>query len=141
VTKTLPLIMLLALAPSQSLTHSNPQFVTRTQLQQVNCLAEAIYYEARGEPHRGKLAVAYVIHNRVKSPKFPPTVCAVVRQPGQFTYKRSKHVRIPPAFTALAYKALTEPYKFNALYFHSNKITPQWGHKVYARIGNHIFYS
>ena len=44
------------------------------------CLAEAIYFEARGEPVEGQFAVAEVILNRVESPKFPNSICKVVRQ-------------------------------------------------------------
>jgi spore germination cell wall hydrolase CwlJ-like protein len=47
---------------------------------QVDCVAKAIYFEARGEPFEGQLAVANVINNRVKSSKFPNTHCGVVHQ-------------------------------------------------------------
>ena len=42
------------------------------------CLAEAIYFEARGEPVEGQFAVAEVILNRVDSPKFPNSICTLV---------------------------------------------------------------
>lgn len=45
------------------------------------CLAEAVYFEAKGEPLSGKIAVAQVVLNRVNSPQFPNTVCGVVYQP------------------------------------------------------------
>src|SRR5262249_58140344 len=44
------------------------------------CLAEAIYFEARGEAVRGQMAVAQVVLNRVFSEKYPNTVCGVVYQ-------------------------------------------------------------
>ena len=44
------------------------------------CLATAIYFEARGEPIRGQIAVGQVILNRVRSPQFPQTICGVVYQ-------------------------------------------------------------
>lgn len=44
------------------------------------CLAMNIYHEARGEPLAGQLAVALVVTNRVESPRFPDTVCSVVKQ-------------------------------------------------------------
>lgn len=47
---------------------------------QVNCLADAMYYEARGESQRGQTAVAYVVVNRTASGKFPPSICGVVHQ-------------------------------------------------------------
>ena len=47
---------------------------------QLNCLAQNIYHEARGESYRGKVAVANVTMNRVRSKKFPGTICGVVKQ-------------------------------------------------------------
>ena len=44
------------------------------------CLAEAIYFESRGEPLAGQIAVAEVILNRVDSPAYPNTVCGVTHQ-------------------------------------------------------------
>lgn len=135
--KTLLLVPLLI--PLNVLPSNIPQPVTQVPHKEIDCLAEAIYHEARGEPLKGQLAVAYVIINRVKSHKFPPTACAVVRQPGQFTYKHTKN-KVPHKYKALAYSALTKPYKFKALYFHSVKISPGWNKRKYAKIGNHIFY-
>lgn len=48
--------------------------------EQLDCLAANIYHEARGESYNGKLAVAHVTMNRVKSSRFPNTVCDVVYQ-------------------------------------------------------------
>jgi spore germination cell wall hydrolase CwlJ-like protein len=44
------------------------------------CLAEAVYYEGRNETLEGQIAVAQVVLNRVRSGKWPDTICAVVRQ-------------------------------------------------------------
>ena len=60
-------------------------FVTATILlgyepRELQCLSEAIYFEARGEPLIGQLAVGNVIMNRVSSPRFPNTICKVVHQ-------------------------------------------------------------
>lgn len=52
---------------------------------QLKCLGKVIFHEARGEPLKGKLAVAHVVMNRVKSDLFPDTICQVVYQPRQFT--------------------------------------------------------
>ena len=52
------------------------------------CLAEAIYFEARGTGTTGETAVAHVVVNRAKSPKFGPrTVCGVVADGCQFSYR------------------------------------------------------
>lgn len=58
--------------------------------QQVECLAEAIYHEARGEPEEGQAAVAAVVLNRVRQSHWPDTVCDVVYEPGQFVWHNPK---------------------------------------------------
>ena len=46
----------------------------------IHCMAEAIYFESRGEPLLGQIAVGNVILNRVSSNRFPNTICKVVHQ-------------------------------------------------------------
>lgn len=53
---------------------------------EVNCLAAAIYKEARSEPDKCKQAVAEVILNRKEHPEYPNTICKVVKQPKQFSW-------------------------------------------------------
>ena len=59
---------------------------------QMSCLAEALYFEARGEPIKGQLAVGEVVLNRVEDPRYPNSICKVVNQGTgrrfacQFTY-------------------------------------------------------
>lgn len=55
---------------------------------EITCLAQAVYYEARGEPLEGKKAVAIVTLNRKNNPKFPSTICGVVYQKGQYSWTR-----------------------------------------------------
>lgn len=50
---------------------------------ELDCLALNIYFEARGEPLQGKLAVGYVVINRVGDKEFPANVCQVVQQGGE----------------------------------------------------------
>src|SRR5262249_13224301 len=52
------------------------------------CLAKAVYFEARGESLEGQLAVAQVIMNRAASGIYPPSICGVVTQPAQFSFIR-----------------------------------------------------
>src|SRR5687768_14010949 len=52
------------------------------------CLAGAVYFEARGEPIEGQLAVAEVVLNRAASGRYPPRICDVVTQPWQFSFIR-----------------------------------------------------
>jgi len=64
----------------------------RTEL---TCLALNIYHEARGEIATGQLAVGMVTMNRVLSPAYPKSVCAVVYQPKQFSWTGEKAIEGP----------------------------------------------
>jgi hypothetical protein len=61
----------------------------------LKCLAQAVYFEARGEPIEGQLAVAEVVINRARSGLYPDNYCDVVTQPAQFSFVR--HGQIPAA--------------------------------------------
>lgn len=116
----------------------------------LNCLAEAIYHEARGESVKGQAAVAEVVLNRVDSDKFASSVCGVVNQPSQFSYtiggkkpirNKSAYLRardIARAALAGAPRVLTG----GATYFHTPAVSPSWSHRFQrtAKIGQHIFY-
>jgi len=116
----------------------------------LSCLAGAIYFESKGEPLSGQLAVADVIINRTKSDRFPSTICGVVEQPGQFSFVR--HGAIPhidtdrPAYRtamAVAQIALAKDWQNpapTALYFHAKRVKPGWGLTQVASIGHHVFY-
>lgn len=112
------------------------------------CLATAVYFEARGEPLEGQLAVAQVIQNRVQSGRYAGSVCGVVYQPGQFTFA---HSRTPATGSndwkvaqAIALIALTDGYREvapHAMAFHASRVAPNWNdRRMVSRIGNHIFY-
>lgn len=112
------------------------------------CLAEALYFEARGEGRNGQRAVAEVILNRVDSGAFPNSVCGVVHQRGQFTYNKGRRMsnaaaaarsrQIAADAIAGAPRALTD----GATYFHTTAVRPSWSKRFTrtARIGSHIFY-
>lgn len=116
----------------------------------LNCMAEAIYHEARGEGARGQAAVAEVILNRVESRQFPSSVCAVVNQPSQFSYtiggrkaigNKAAYLRardIARNALAGAPRVLTG----GATYFHTPAVRPAWSHRFQrtVQIGQHIFY-
>jgi spore germination cell wall hydrolase CwlJ-like protein len=114
------------------------------------CLAAAIYFESKGEPVDGQLAVAEVIINRAKSGRFPDDVCSVVKQRGQFSFVRGGAIPdIDDARTsyrtalAVAKVALANAWQSSApkaLYFHARR-EPMAGRVVrVASIGNHVFY-
>jgi spore germination cell wall hydrolase CwlJ-like protein len=116
----------------------------------VRCLAGAVYFESKGEPLSGQLAVAQVILNRAKSGRFPPDVCGVVTQRGQFSFVRGG--RIPSidearsAYrTAIAVARVALAKAWNgaaekALYFNTADRSPGGRLQRVAMIGNHIFY-
>lgn len=115
--------------------------------QDLQCLSEALYFEARGEGSQGQRAVAEVILNRVDHPRFPKSVCGVVNQSGQFTYKKTR-IRESGAFARaqkIAQAALMGAPRGltnGATYFHTGGVKPSWSRKFErtTRIGSHIFY-
>lgn len=116
---------------------------------ELNCLAVGVYYEAKGEPLSGQLAVADVILNRTKSGRFPKTVCSVLAQRGQFSFVRGGKIPTPPnnaqwrkalAVAQVAQKDLWESPAENALFFHARYVRPSWNRARVATVGNHIFY-
>lgn len=123
-----------------------PQFLFAKTLpsNELKCMAEAIYYEARGESTRGKLAVGQVIMNRVASYKFPNTICKVVYEPNQFSWSsNAKRDYIDSESIRIAKIVMSGNHymaKFPALYFHNKDVSPGWNRRKVAVIGNHIFY-
>jgi spore germination cell wall hydrolase CwlJ-like protein len=125
-------------------------------LREVECLARNIYFEAGGEPRAGKIAVAEVTMNRVKSRQFPRTVCGVVHQKTRGTCQFSwvcegkKNVyRNSPAWNEsikIAENILISKHHYgiigSAKYFHATYVEPEWAEskRVIKKIGQHIFY-
>lgn len=117
---------------------------------ELNCLAIGIYYESKGEPLEGQLAVAEVILNRVESGRFPSSVCSVLTQRGQFSFVRGGKLPQPPAGgqawkTALAVAKVARDDAWdsrvsNALFFHARYVSPGWRRARVGSVGNHIFY-
>lgn len=123
--------------------------------QELECLAQALYFEARGETIKGQAAVAEVILNRVDSPAFPRTVCGVVNQGGsggcQFSYTcdgRAEVISEPEAWkrsakiAAAMLKGAPRTLTEGATYFHTPHVTPRWSKRFEftAQIGSHLFY-
>jgi spore germination cell wall hydrolase CwlJ-like protein len=129
--------------------------------EQWSCLSEALYFEARGETVKGQFAVAEVIMNRVKSSRFPDTLCGVINQGTasgrkyqcQFTYncdgyknviaERQAYERVSKVARAIidgveGSGALTG----GATHYHTTAVRPAWSrtYKNTARIGVHLFY-
>lgn len=119
--------------------------------EQLECLAGAIYFEARGEPLVGQLAVAEVIVNRAASGRFPASYCGVVTQRSQFSFVKGGRMPAAPtgsslyqrarAIAQIAHRDLWSSAAKDAQFFHAARVSPGWsGKKMAARIGNHVFY-
>jgi spore germination cell wall hydrolase CwlJ-like protein len=126
----------------------------------VQCLAENVYFEARGEPVDGQYAVAEVTLNRTRAQHFPRTVCAVVHE-SRWDPVRRRHVAdfswtelgaLSPEDGPAWKQALTVANTVyddlhptvvpHALYYHATSVRPEWARsrREVATIGNHIFY-
>jgi spore germination cell wall hydrolase CwlJ-like protein len=118
------------------------------------CLANAVYFESRGEPIEGQLAVAQVVMNRAASGRYPADLCEVITQKAQFSFIR--HGRFPAADKAseawrkaVAIAKIAEAKVADAgipsdcLWYHATYVSPGWGKRLnrQAQIGLHIFYS
>jgi spore germination cell wall hydrolase CwlJ-like protein len=112
---------------------------------EVNCLAKAIYFEARGEPKEGMVEVANVVLNRVKSGKFPSSICGVVYQPKQFSWTNNEPLILNEQKFYLASRIAIQTIKTHErsnIYWFSAS-TNGWHDlhlKMVKRIGNHKFY-
>ncbi len=122
-----------------------------------NCLAEAIYYEARSESRVGQLAVADVILNRVASPVYPDSICEVVYQGSErhtgcqfsFTCDGSMKARLnekkwreSEMLAGAVLAGIRKPVSRSATHYHADYVSPPWAHTLTptAVIGTHKFY-
>jgi N-acetylmuramoyl-L-alanine amidase len=134
--------------------------IAHIRAREISCLAENIYYEARGESLNGQYAVAEVTMNRVKAPRYPKTVCGVVydtrwdvsrrRFVGHFSWTET-HDRSDPwgppweqakKVATTVYNDSYMPLVPDALHYHAIDVQPAWARQMHAvaRIGNHVFY-
>ncbi len=132
----------------------------KTVNRDLTCLALNVYYEARGESDKGKKAVAKVTLNRVRSKRFPNTICEAVyeqrwdkrrrRYVGAFAWTEFDTLPSPKNRQwKKAWKAAESVYLDpesvqlkGALFYHATRIKPRWAKqkKRIKRIGRHIFY-
>jgi spore germination cell wall hydrolase CwlJ-like protein len=123
---------------------------TTTDGAQHDCLAGAVYFEAKGEPLIGQLSVADVIINRARSGRFPASLCGVVKQRGQFSFVRGGRIpaiarssaawRTAVGVARVALQDLADSPAPKALFFHARRVSPGWKLTRVATVGNHIFY-
>ncbi len=146
--------------PEQKVKFSNDWLDAQPYIEgdaQWRCMAEALYFEARGESVKGQYAVAEVIMNRVASPHFPDTVCHVVHQGGvqryhcQFSYHcdgRAEVIHEHKAYRRVAKVAYSVLHGANthltrgATHYHTTSVRPAWSKRLVetASIGRHDFY-
>ena len=118
---------------------------------ELHCLALNIYHEARGETIGGKFAVGQVTMNRVRSLRYPNSICGVVWQRGQFSWTHDGrpdrpynleawNVALWVARIILDYNPVNVVGR--ATHYHADYVHPKWAatHRRVARIGRHIFY-
>jgi len=120
---------------------------------EVQCLAENLFHEARGEGVEGKEAVAFVTINRVKHHNYGDAVCEVVHEPYQFSWthqgmelnldnpieRRSWEQSQQIALEVLNGERIND--MIGITHYHATHVSPNWGKIQVARVGNHIFYS
>lgn len=131
--------------------------LNRTARQQVDCLAQNMYFESGWEPEAGQIAVAMVTINRQESGNYPSTICGVVKQKiastCQFSWvceyktinniNRDVYMRVR-ALAVYVYanrEHIKDPSR-GALFYHADYVNPGWRNMVYlTKIGRHKFYN
>jgi spore germination cell wall hydrolase CwlJ-like protein len=126
---------------------------TQTGDREMECLANAVYFEARSEPIEGQLAVAEVVLNRASSGRYPTDLCAVITQKAQFSFIRrgrfpsadrgSEAWKKAVAIASIARQKLAGNLPSSVLWYHATYVSPSWGRRLtrQTQIGLHIFYS
>ena len=111
----------------------------------LNLLARVVHGEARGEPYKGKVAVAAVVLNRVESSSFPNTIAGVVYQSGAFSAVKDGQINLTPDSESIraAQDAMNgwDPTGGCLYYYNPNTATDSWirTRTVKTVIGRHYF--
>jgi spore germination cell wall hydrolase CwlJ-like protein len=117
----------------------------------VNCVAEAVYFEARGTSDRSREAVAHVVLNRAEDPEFPDTPCEVVEEGCQFSYNcdgkpetlavREDREEALETAEKVVEGVAPDPTD-GAVFFHNESVSPDWASSAEptAEIDGHTFY-
>ena len=110
---------------------------TQTSDREMECLANAVYFEARSEPIEGQLAVAEVVLNRAASGRYPTDLCAVITQKAQFSFIRrgrfpradrgSEAWKKAVAIASIARQKLAGNLPSSVLWYHATYVSPSWG--------------
>lgn len=138
---------------------------------EVYCLQQNIFFEAATEPVEGQIAVAMAAINRMKSTKYPNTICEVVKQAKvdsrgriikhkcQFSWYcdgLSDKPKLDNNYVKRSWNNIgklarhilnfNEDYTHiveNSTHYHTKEVSPEWGEKLKrtAEVGNHVFYT
>ncbi|MCX7285678.1 MAG: cell wall hydrolase [Novosphingobium sp.] len=124
--------------------------IPATLSKELECLAGAVFFEAKSESLAGQLAVGRVIVARANSGRFPTSYCGVVFQPSQFSFVRGGAL---PAInrTSLGWQTAVRIARIadegewkspveGAMFFHATYVSPRWGKTRMAKVDGHIFY-
>ncbi len=116
----------------------------------LECMAKVVHRESRGQPRDGQLAVAHVMINRVRSERFPASICKVAYQPFQFSgisgHQPNRESAAWATSVEIAHEVLSgraQDTSNGALYFHATRINPNRffrTRKQVAALEDHIFY-
>lgn len=131
---------------------------TKYSARDLNCLAQAVYFEARSESYRGQVAVAQVVMNRLAHPLYPKTICGVVfqnaskRDACQFSFacdgrpevvnEKKPWVQAEDIAAKVASGELYLTEVGNATHYHATYVYPDWAPRLkrVTKIGLHVFY-
>ena len=123
-----------------------------TNVKELKCLADNIYFESLIEPVAGQIAVANVTMNRVASKHFPNTVCEVVWQKKQFSWTHDGKSDVPSEkvlwfevynIAEKVYNGEISDITEGSTFYHADYVNPSWANKMdrkVVKIGRHIFY-
>lgn len=149
----------------------NIEIETGVSFKEVECLAQNIYFEARGEPLQGQIAVAYVALNRKNDRRYPNTLCEVIKQGPVSSWFLTERNQIVPLRDKcqfswwcdgrsdeprdmwswgramdIAANVIKGEYKdptHGAIWYHNTEVDPVWNKRVAytTQISKHIFYN
>lgn len=139
--------------PASLASWNDPKFLSTGE----RCMAQAIYFEARGEPFEGQLAVAQVVLNRVRDQRYPNEICAVVfenetwRHRCQFSFACDGRSDRPRDFSAWVSAIKTarmvgtghlRDVTYASTHYHAEYVEPEWAARFHrtVKIGRHFFY-
>ena len=118
--------------------------ITWITAKELKCLADNVYYEARGEPFEGQKMVARVVINRTLDEHYPSDVCAVVYQPYQFSWTLKKQKLPNIEQYEIAKLAVLEGlhHPTEAIFYHAERVRPGWAKakEFLEQQGKHRFY-